>query len=122
MHALPAKNPKPQQRCLEGVGPEVSPPNRGAPDRPAGLMECSPCLWRQEELIGLGEEVPAGTVELPAGAPGGALGTVLERSRALCLLRYEKELFTETSYLDAYARCQVALSPAQLGVFAGAPL
>lgn len=50
------------------------------------------------------------------GVPTGALRGVLERSRALCLLRYEKELFTETSYLSS---CPPGMSAVQEAVFAG---
>lgn len=60
-------------------------------------------------------------VALPAGGPGGALGAVLERSRALCLSRYEVERFHEAAYLDLYRRSRdLHFSPAQLAVFAGA--
>lgn len=48
----------------------------------------------------------------------GALGTCLERSRALCLLRYEKPLFAGTDYVAYYEKCGVALQPQQLATFA----
>lgn len=57
--------------------------------------------------------------ELPERGPASCLGVVLERSRLLCLQRYEKELFTETAYLEAYRRCQERLNREQLAVFAG---
>ena len=61
-------------------------------------------------------------VALPAGGPNGALGAVLERSRQLCLSRYEVERFHEAAYLDLYRRSRdLHLSPEQLAVFAGAP-
>ena len=47
------------------------------------------------------------------------IGIVLERSRRLCLSWYQKELFTPTSYLDAYARMQDRLTRRHLAVFAG---
>lgn len=58
-------------------------------------------------------------VGIAAERPQGALGAVLERSRLLCLVRYEKELFTETSFLDLYAKCGTELNSEQLAVFAG---
>lgn len=60
--------------------------------------------------------------EISERGPASCLGVVLERSRLLCLQRYEKDLFTETSYLDAYRRCQERLTRSQLAVFAGATL
>ncbi len=57
--------------------------------------------------------------EVPERGPATCMGVVLERSRLLCLQRYEKELFSETSYLDAYRRCQEPLTREQLAVFAG---
>lgn len=57
--------------------------------------------------------------EVPERGPASCMGVVLERSRLLCLQRYEKELFTETSYLEAYRRCQERLTREQLAVFAG---
>lgn len=41
---------------------------------------------------------PSLAVPLPPGAPGGALGLVLERSRQLCLKTYRKEPFAPTAY------------------------
>lgn len=46
-------------------------------------------------------------------------GVVLERSRRLCASRYQAELCTPTSYLDAYARMQERLTRQQLAVLAG---
>ena len=47
-----------------------------------------------------GDNVPAGLeVAIPEGKPGGALGTVLERSRLICLKQYQKPQHTDTSYL-----------------------
>ena len=57
--------------------------------------------------------------DVPARGPATLMGVVLERSRRLCLSRYQKELFTPTSYLDAYARMQDRLTRQQLAVFAG---
>jgi hypothetical protein len=59
--------------------------------------------------------------EVPERGPPNLLGIVLERSRALCLQQYEKELFRDDSYLDAYKRCQQRLTREQLAVFAGEP-
>jgi hypothetical protein len=67
-------------------------------------------------------------VALPAGAaaaaaaPGGsvALATVLERSRLLCLLQYEKELHSAASFMELVSKLGASLSDEQLSVFAGA--
>lgn len=81
----------------------------------------------QIELLKRADMVPPTcTVPLRLGAttcgpPGmAALATVLERSRRLCLQRYEKDLCREDSYLRYYQRLEVPLTPAQLAVFAGA--
>ena len=78
------------------------------------------CVLLQAELIKQGEEV---TLELqlplPAGAPVGALGTVLERSRQLCLQMYEKQLFSEQAAEQAYNSSKLGLSATQQGVYAG---
>lgn len=76
----------------------------------------------QGELAKAGAAVPEHLlVALPTGGPGGALGTVLERSRALCLSRYEVERFHEAAYLDLYRGSRdLHFSPEQLAVFAGA--
>jgi len=78
----------------------------------------------QGELAKAGDDVPEHLrVALPPDAPRGALGAVLERSRRLCLARYEKERFCERAYLDHYRRSrELHLSPEQLAVYAGAPL
>lgn len=75
----------------------------------------------QDELSRLPEEIiPAELrIVLPPGNPGGALGLVLERSRQVCLLLYQKPLFTETMYLEYCTQCQLSLNPEQLAVFAG---
>lgn len=66
-----------------------------------------------------GDQLAVTPCPLPISGPQGALGTCLERSRQLCLSLYEKELFTETSYLDLYQRLATPLPPQQLAVFAG---
>ncbi len=78
----------------------------------------------QGELAKAGDDVPEHLrVALPPDAPRGALGAVLERSRRLCLVRYEKERFSERAYLDHYRRShELSLSPEQLAVYAGAGL
>eukprot|EP00887_Chlorella_sp_A99_P008044 scaffold12.g8044.t1 len=53
-----------------------------------------------------------------AAAPTLALATVLERSRRVCLLRYEKELLNETSFMQLYERCGAKLDDVQLSAFA----
>lgn len=74
----------------------------------------------QEELLDSSEPVPPHlAVDLPDHGPGGALGTVLERSRTLCMLRYERELCREDSFLEAALRLDVVLTTPQLAVFEG---
>eukprot|EP00854_Cymbomonas_tetramitiformis_P000852 gene852-1344_t len=51
------------------------------------------------------------------GKPG--IQVVLNRSRDICMRTYEKELLTETSYLDFYKKCDVKLTEEQLAVLAG---
>jgi ribonuclease D len=48
----------------------------------------------------------------------GAMGTCLERSRQICLQRYEKPLFRDSDYLSVYHRLGTQLTPQQLAVFA----
>jgi exosome complex exonuclease RRP6 len=48
----------------------------------------------------------------------GALGTCLERSRQICLKRYEKPLFHDADYLSMYRKLGTRLTPQQLAVFA----
>jgi exosome complex exonuclease RRP6 len=49
-------------------------------------------------LLTRSHSVPASLdVPLPPGVPHNPLGTVLERSRRICLTLYEKEMFTEAS-------------------------
>ena len=76
----------------------------------------------QAELAAKGDKLAVVPCPLPISGPQGALGTCLERSRQLCLSLYEKELFTETSYLDLYQRLATPLPPQQLAVFAGEAL
>ena len=57
--------------------------------------------------------------ELPPGHPRGSVGTVLHHSANICLQLYEKPAFTETSYLDYYAKQRVAFTSKQLAIFAG---
>lgn len=58
-------------------------------------------------------------VDLPEHGPSGALGTVLERSRTLCMLQYEREQCREDSFLQAALKLDVVLSGPQLAVFEG---
>ena len=57
--------------------------------------------------------------ELPAGGPMTMIGVALARSWRLCLQQYQKEVFTPTTYLEAYSRGGERLSRPQLSVFAG---
>eukprot|EP00873_Tetraselmis_striata_P005512 jgi/Tetstr1/425776/TSEL_001561.t1 len=73
------------------------------------------------ELAALGAVPPELAVPPRPGsnAGSGALGTVLERSRRLCFKLYQKELFTETSYLEDLKRNGgVALDARQAAVYA----
>lgn len=83
----------------------------------------SNCLaTMQVELKSAKEEVPLKLqVSIPEGKPGGALGAVLERSRQLSLMRYNKPLYDEESYKDYLAapRQPVILNRRQEAVLAG---
>lgn len=58
-------------------------------------------------------------IPLPSTGPQGALGTVLERSKQICLQLYEKELHNETSFMTLYSKAaSESLSDQQLSVFA----
>ncbi|GAB4823405.1 hypothetical protein N2152v2_010451 [Parachlorella kessleri] len=72
------------------------------------------------ELAARGDRVPEQLrVPLPPGCPAGALGTVLERSRRLCLLRYEKELLRPDSWLTLLGKIDTPLNDEQAAAFAG---
>lgn len=74
------------------------------------------------ELHSAGGEVPINLqVNIPESQPGGALGTVLERSRQLSLTRYEKPLFSESDHLKALetSREPIIFTKAQQEAFAG---
>ncbi|KAL6781777.1 RRP7 [Auxenochlorella protothecoides x Auxenochlorella symbiontica] len=72
----------------------------------------------REELLASKESVPPHlAVDLPEHGPSGALGTVLERSRTLCMLQYEREQCREDSFLQAALKLDVVLSGPQLAVF-----
>jgi exosome complex exonuclease RRP6 len=59
-------------------------------------------------------------LELKPGFPQGPVGTVLAHSNRTCLQLYEKPVFTETTYLDYYAKQKDAtFTSRQLAVFAG---
>jgi exosome complex exonuclease RRP6 len=87
------------------------------------LLHCYDAL--RAELLKLGpgaEAVPEELrVELPAGAPRGALGTVLERSRRLCLVQYERERLRPDSFMTLYEKTGRVYTDEQLAVFAGEP-
>ncbi|KAK9812461.1 hypothetical protein WJX73_001618 [Symbiochloris irregularis] len=86
------------------------------------LLYIHDCM--KEELTALGLDNPAANngapqasfTAVPAAAPMSALEKVLERSKALCMVRYEKDLFTEGSYLGS---CPGGLSAKQEAVYAG---
>lgn len=56
-----------------------------------------------------------------AAAPGSsvALATVLERSRQLCLLQYEREQYNPHSFMELFTKLNATLTDEQLSVFAG---
>lgn len=86
------------------------------------LVSCSiHSLLQQLQVDLLGQQrVPNHLqAEIPSRGPQNLLGVVLERSRKLCLQQYQKELFTETSYMDAYRKGRERFSREQLAVFAG---
>ena len=59
-------------------------------------------------------------LELKPGFPQGPMGQVLAHSNRTSLLLYEKPVFTETTYLDYYAKQKDAtFTSRQLAVFAG---
>jgi len=75
----------------------------------------------QAELVQAGDAVPQGLeVAIPEGKPGGALGTVLERSRLMCLKQYQKPQHSKSSYLAQLAQSKDhhVLSNQQLAVYA----
>ncbi len=77
------------------------------------------CTIEQVELAKVSRVPDHLRNEVPQRGPDSCLGVVLERSRLLCLQRYEKELFSESAYLDYYRRCHERLTREQLAVFAG---
>jgi hypothetical protein len=92
---------------------------------------CSCCLPRnpkQAALVDSGTAVPEHlAVQLPpaaqaaAAAPDSsvALATVLERSRQLCLLQYEREQYNPHSFMELFTKLNAILTDEQLSVFAG---
>ena len=75
----------------------------------------------QAELIKAGDKVPEQLVlPIPDDKPKGALGTVLERSRQICMKQYIKPLFTEELHLEVLQnlRDKPLLSRKQQAVFA----
>lgn len=60
-------------------------------------------------------------ISIPEGKPVGALGTVLERSRQLCLKQYEKPMFNEHAWREVLLnfRDVPLLTKEQEAVFAG---
>ncbi len=79
-------------------------------------------------MVEAGTAVPEHlAVQLPpaaqaaAAAPDSsvALATVLERSRQLCLLQYEREQYNPHSFMDLFTKLNAILTDEQLSVFAG---
>lgn len=49
------------------------------------------------------------------------LSSCLPPTRRLCLLQYEKEVFTPTAFMELFNKLNATLSDEQLSVFAGEP-
>ena len=81
--------------------------------------KASVCAMQQVELAKVPRVPDHLQEEVPQRGPLSCLGVVLERSRLLCLQRYEKELFSENAYLEYYRRCHERLTREQLAIFAG---
>ena len=81
-------------------------------------------VYLQAELVQAGENIPPGLeVAIPEGKPGGALGTVLERSRLLCLKQYHKPQHDDDSWLAqlTHTKDYHLLDSRQLAVYAREP-
>ncbi|QDZ18906.1 3'-5' exonuclease [Chloropicon primus] len=57
--------------------------------------------------------------ELPQSYPQNLTGLVLWKSAVISMQMYDKPVFTETTYLDYYAKQRVSYNSKQLAVFAG---
>ena len=76
----------------------------------------------QADLVKLGDRVPEHmVVPIPEGKPVGALGTVLELSRLVCMKRYVKPILTEQGWREALMnfRDVILLTKEQEAVFQG---
>ena len=79
-------------------------------------------IYMQAELVDARDKVPELlAVPIPEDKPKGALGTVLERSRQICMKQYVKPLFTELGHLELLGslRERPLLTHRQEAVFAG---
>jgi exosome complex exonuclease RRP6 len=90
------------------------------------LLRCYDALRRELAAAAAGPDGLAGIapglrVALPPGGPGGPLGLVLERSRHLCLLQYEREQHAPDSFAAVLDRLGSPLA-ADAGVAAFAAL
>lgn len=82
------------------------------------LLHCYDRVRQELAQIGhISAISPHLVVDLPMGNPGGALGTVLERSRQLCLQMYEKELLKKDSFMALYDRINKNFNDEQMSVF-----
>ena len=74
----------------------------------------------REDLLRQGPEVPAPlAVPIPAGQPGGSLGTALQRSRQLCYLLYEHPTWQGAAgFMSTYKRAKGSLNSRELTAYA----
>ena len=74
----------------------------------------------REDLLRQGPEVPAPlVVPIPAGHPGGSLGTALQRSRQLCHMLYEPPTWQGAAgFMPTYTRAKGSLKPRELASYA----
>ncbi len=74
----------------------------------------------REDLLRQGPEVPAPlAVPIPAGQPGGSLGTALQRSRQLCYMLYEPPTWQGAAgFMPTYKRAKGSLNPRELTAYA----
>lgn len=68
----------------------------------------------------LAVELPAGAAAAAAATGSAALGTVLERSRRLCLLSYAKEPWAPSAFMGTFSKLGLTFTDEQLSTFAGA--
>jgi hypothetical protein len=70
----------------------------------AKLAVCDTCIILPTTCSPPLQVPPSQVVPLPTWVPDGPLGTVLEKSRRICLTLYGKEEYTPTIYKDVMLR------------------